>query len=109
MMKTYDQKLLIALLDFMILKLLEEPERHVAGVIYTGITGKGIIMRLRAFGLDASESTIYYALGRLRRNKMITKERQETDEMSTEISYYITDQGKRNLRASRKFLQAIIR
>jgi len=102
---TYNEKILGTLADYMILKMLNTSTRHIS----TGMTGKEIITRLRAYGLKINQSTIYAMFGRLRRNGLITKGRIETDYMSTEIAYYISKAGEKYLSSTKEFLESILK
>ncbi len=99
---SYDQKILNALTDFLIIKYLNKPEQHIQGM-----TGKDILFRLRAFGVNAGESTIYSIFSKLRRNGLITKGRTETDDMCTEVTYFITKQGEKYFKSINELLSAL--
>ena len=101
---TYNQKILNTLSDYIILKLLNRSERHLS----YGTTGKEIILRLRALGVEICESSIYNILSHLRRDNLITKGLIETDYNNTEVAYYISKQGEKYLKSTKEFLEAIL-
>ena len=106
--KSYDQKIANALVDLLILKMMSHHERCIGGIIHYGITGKEMLLRLRAAGSSVGNTTVYATLARLRRNGLITKGRQEADFIATEVAYYSTEAGLKYYSQMRAILRSLV-